>query len=347
MPRYANPYQAQTPVGQGMQSIAAALMSGPSAGEKAKIDLDRSRFENERLTRTGNQAIADLFEQSQMLAGQTAGDFTPAEDTGLQRVLQGIPLAAAKYAAPAGGLDPQQARGIYAALSQYGGEDMLRRALPTIGSVPGRDTALTVGRAEDLREASVADAIAKAMGSNVVQVADPTSPTGAVYESRGGAVSRNAPAIRTGGGSTRLPLDISPRDQEGLQSMIEAAAGVRYTAAGEVDPEGAPPIAPEAMNRLLTRTSELYQHTRNAQTAADQALREMGGLTETGEEDTNWLWGLGEDTRQQELGVQPPAAGGAMSALPDAASNTGRVVRDTQTNERLVSDGVNWIPAGT
>lgn len=370
MPQYVNPYQAQTPIGQGLQSIAAALMSGPSATEKAAIDLSRSQFEDQRLKRTADQSIADLLAQSQQLAGQTEGLIDSTEDTGLQGVLRGIPLAAAKYAAPAGGIDPQQARTIYAALSQYGGEDMLRRSLPLLGSVPGRDTALTTGRADELREASVADAIKQALGSNVVEVADPTSPTGLVYQTRGQAVEQASPAAKTGVGADRLPLDVSPRDVQALYSMIEDAAGIRYLPkdqGGGIGPSGAAPLSPDAMNKVLARTSELYQSTRNAQTAANQALRELGGLTTVTEGASSGIpfvpgfldpWQT-EGTSQQIFAPQTtstptPATGGMMTEMPlpsdprwfNPATGQPRVIKNPATGERFISDGKKIIPAG-
>ena len=308
--RYRNPYAIQTPIGQGIQSIASALASGPSAFE---TEIQQGQIEDARLRRAANQSIGDLFVQPQELAAQTAGLVGPEEDEGLQTVLQGLPIATARAAAPAGGLTPDMARTIYSALSQFAPEDVLRRQLPVLGQVPGKGTALTTGRADELSEQSLADAITLAQAKPV----------------------------------TRAPATVTPQTDEALAAMIEDMAGVRYTSAGEWDPEGAPPIEPAAMSQLLTRTSEIYQNTRNARTAADQALREMGGLSVTGEEDTSpWIPFFGDDTRQQILGGaggdQPPV----MTSLPDASAHEGRIIVDTQSGQRLKSINGQWVPAG-
>jgi len=308
MPRYQNPYSTQTPIGQGIQSIASALASGPSAFE---TQIQQGQIEDARLKRAANQSIGDLFAQPQQLAAQTAGLVGPEEDEGLQTILQGLPIATARAAAPAGGLTPEMARTIYSALSQFAPEDVLRRQLPVLGHIPGKGTALPTGRADELGEQSLADAITLAQ-------AKPT---------------------------TRAPATVTPKTDEDLAAMIEDMAGVRYTSAGEWDPQGAPPIEPAAMNQLLTRTSEIFQNTRNARTAADQALRELGGLSVTGVEDTNILPFFGEDTRQQILsgaGTQPAV----MTSLPDATQHEGRIIVDTQSGQRLRSVNGQWVPAG-
>ena len=305
---YRNPYSVQTPIGQGLQTIASALASGPSAFE---TQIQQGQIEDARLRRAANQSIGDLFAQPQQLAAQTAGLVGPEEDEGLQTILQGLPIATARAAAPAGGITPDMARTIYSALSQFAPEDVLRRQLPVLGQVPGKGTALTTGRAEEMREQSLADAIALAQ-------AKPT---------------------------TRAPATVTPQTDEALAAMIEEMAGVRYTSAGEFDPEGASPIEPAAMNQLLSRTAEIFQDTRNARTAADQALRELGGLQEIGEEDTNILPFFGEDTRQQILGGAGDT--GVMTDLPDAREHDGRIIRDTQTNQRLQSVNGQWVPLET
>lgn len=155
MPRYISPFQAQTPIGQGLQTIAAAMAAQPdpmarrlSAEQVTAAELAN---EAERRKMLGGQNISDVLAQMQMAGEQTA-DLVPAgEDPGVTTLARGIPIAAAKYMAPAGGITPDMARTIYGAMAQYAPEDVLRRQLPTLGQVPGVDTALTTGRAEDIR----------------------------------------------------------------------------------------------------------------------------------------------------------------------------------------------------
>ena len=88
---FVNPYTPQTPIGAGLQNIAAALFSGPSpydlAARRAKADLDAAHTELYRAnaakvrgeTAAREQATADLASAPSRIAGQIFGN-QPAAD---------------------------------------------------------------------------------------------------------------------------------------------------------------------------------------------------------------------------------------------------------------------------
>lgn len=223
---YISPFQAQTPIGQGLLSIAQAMAARPSPGEERLLAENiRAKELANQLAGTqmaGNQSIGDVLSQLQMTAEQTA-DFIPAgEDTGVNTLVRGLPIAAAKYAAPGGGMSPEMARTIYSAMSQYAPEDVLRRALPTIGSVPGVDTALTTGRAEDIRAAKGAQRLSEVMTRAKAKADKPRKITASDTKQLLNAFYGSIPTTYMGPEGDEQPLALSPtQERTVLSEMID------------------------------------------------------------------------------------------------------------------------------
>lgn len=332
MPRYASPYTPQTPIGQGLQSIAAAMAARPSPEEEqiTAEELTAAQLANEatRRQQAGGQSISDVIAQLQMAGEQTA-DFIPAgEDPGVATLTRGLPIAAAKYAAPGGGLTPEMSRTIYGAMSQYAPEEQLRRALPTIGQIPGLDTALTVPRAEEIRETKGQQSIAEALAKIKAKPAKPLKVTPADTKTMMNFFYGSIPASYETPEGIEQPLALSPADERIISSKM-----AQYFR----DP-----------------TSPAFGNHAAASQLAAQELGEVAydpGKPEESSIFNPFSWGT--DYVAPTVALQPPAragtggtapTGGAMTDLPPAAQHPGRVVRDTKTGARYRSVNGQWVP---
>lgn len=344
MPRYTNTFSAQTPYGQGLNSIAAAMMAGPSRYEVEQMQAatEGQRLQNEQAQRTlgANESIADVIGQVQMAGEQTAGFVDPSEDQGLQTVVGGVPVAAAKYGAQAGGLTPDMSRTVYAAMAPYADEDALRRMMPVLGHVPGVNTALTTGRADDVRTMQTDEAI-RAENAQPMTVFDPDSPTKGRVVTQGDAISEAMYALpkghHGGGGSAPKPLDIPPKEYGDFAGILDTVTG-----GARFEPQQEQKIMSLAERYYTAPDSPLRgQPTAAMQQAIDDLSRGAGFTVDEG------FWPWIDDTA---MIPEAPATGTIvrepMNALPPAEAHKGRIIRDTETGERLMSNGVEWVPAG-
>ncbi|WPZ36701.1 hypothetical protein T8K17_11200 [Thalassobaculum sp. OXR-137] len=123
------------------------------------------------------------------------------------------------------------------------------------------------------------------------------------------------------GGSADKPINVSPQDSKVMEEMVLRSL-----------PEGAE-VEDGVINSVVNRASELYQETRNAGTAVQQAIKERAEVGSTG----GW-WTLGAT----------PTVTGKKDASPAAPAEAGTQARPTATNpqtgEKIEWDGTKWVP---
>lgn len=139
----------------------------------------------------------------------------------------------------------------------------------------------------------------------------------------------------TGG---KTPLDVSPADSEKLWEQIDARLVAEYPDATVIDPEVRAAIMP--------RVAQLYQQTRNAEAAIQQALGEIG-LEQYGQDDSWWPTGDTQHLRVRKAAAAPaaaekPGAGVAPSAAPGAFQE-GQTATGPN-GEKIVFRGGQWVP---
>lgn len=105
--------------------------------------------------------------------------------------------------------------------------------------------------------------------------ATPTTVRGGIMEDVAGGTpatddQKAALALGNTGSGTHVALDVSPADADAMDGMI-----------GDILGDGAEDMDPTLRQRLLQRSTEIYQSTRNAQTAVGQAVKELTQTTET------------------------------------------------------------------
>jgi len=130
------------------------------------------------------------------------------------------------------------------------------------------------------------------------------------------------------GKRTGAPNDVSPKDVEGIDGLI----GAQYKALG-VDPETVDPALDAS---IRARASELYQQTRNAQGAVNQAIQE---LTEAGTDD-RFDFGTGVRDRP----TLKPKAGAAPTSAPAGGVAVGTTATHPATGEKVRWNGSAWEP---
>lgn len=352
MPRYANGMNARDPMGAAISDIASVLLSQPdqatqemkmgqaryqnALAEKAYMDLDRARQIDK-----GRESISGIFEQGQMLQQQSDG---MEGDLGLESFNRGVPTAVAKYGVRYG-MDPDElGKYGYMATSQTGSEDMLRRQMPSLGMAPNQNTAITTGRADSIADMLTDRAIAQqeaasrgAMardGAKPIEVYDESSPTGYVYMPTAEAAGRGAYAPAPGGGrGGGTPLDVGPNDINNFGEMIDYRA---RTESGEDLP-----LDPMLEQRIIDRATQIYQQTRNAGPAFNQAWEEVvggRGLEPQGGDPGRW-WMPFDSKPDTRLGVPTPDP----AQQPPAQRVRGQVY-DTPRGP-MTWTGTGWVPA--
>lgn len=149
---------------------------------------------------------------------------------------------------------------------------------------------------------------------------------------------------RTGG----KPLDVSPDDTNELWSMVEERLQAQFPETEVIDPQ--------VQNAVMPRVSQLYQQTRNAELAIQQALGEIG--LETQSQDDSW-WPTGNTNHLKLKGPaggnspadKPGAAGKAPPAAPGANAGQQKIIEgqtatNPQTGEKIIFKAGKWVPYG-
>lgn len=139
--------------------------------------------------------------------------------------------------------------------------------------------------------------------------------------------------------SSTAPL-VNPSVLKGLTEQIGARAPDHYDGAA---------IDPAVEQALISRASELYQQTRNLQTAVDQAFAEVQTQLQ-GQSDGGWFgWGANPGTVTLAPSGAPVAApasttSGQAAQAANQQWQEGQTIRNKETGERMVWRNGQWEP---
>ena len=193
-------------------------------------------------------------------------------------------------------------------------------------------------------------------------------PGGAIWDPDTGTFSAQLPGLPKEATFRPYQIDLGDKVESGqVNSATGEKIGVITTPKGsaparEVTPEGKAKIAAETERAKAQagHASALAERARNAAKLANDpntakeklatelavALRDQKNARDAGDEEGAASATVVVNELRQALArrAKDRNAGEVMEKMPDAKAHKGKIIRDTNTGERLQSDGKNWVP---
>jgi len=188
-------------------------------------------------------------------------------------------------------------------------------------------------------DAQAAQAAAKLEADNAHNASSLANALTRTQMEQDGAMARTIYQGQNPNASNRAPLDVSPQDANGL---MKRTAEVLLSMYPDAEPD------PEVLSTIMPRVSQLYQVSRNAEMAIQQALAEIPL-----EEYTYDTWKPFDQEQRMRLpknappvapsgAADKPGAANGSPAAPGQLAQEGKIYVNPKTGQQVILRGGKW-----